>query len=47
MSRNHDIECPVCDGQVVIEVINTNDTPEYCPLCGAPQDLDEEYFDEE
>jgi len=45
--RNYDIECPVCDGRTVIEVLNSDDEPEHCPLCGAPIDLDEEYFDEE
>lgn len=45
--RNYDIECPICDGRVVVEVLNTDEEPEHCPLCGASIDLDEEYFDEE
>lgn len=46
-SKAHKIVCPMCEAVSLVEVVNYDDQPEHCPMCGHPVDLDDEYGDEE
>ena len=47
MKDYYEINCPVCEARTNVEVINTENEPEHCSMCGATVDFNEEYFDEE
>lgn len=38
--------CRSCDAEFVIEGLNVNEAPTFCPFCGSvlEEDLDEEFF---
>ena len=45
-SKNHEIECPMCEAHCLVEVKNSDDVPEHCPMCGHPIDIDEDMFED-
>ena|GEM_PF-3186943 len=38
------LECSSCEVQIEIEVINENELPCYCPMCG--EDMNEEWVEQ-
>ena len=38
------LECSSCEVQIEIEVINENELPCYCPMCGG--DMNEEWVEQ-
>lgn len=36
----------MCEAHCLVEVKNSDDVPEHCPMCGHPIDIDEEMFED-
>lgn len=37
----HTLECPSCETRIELEVIDVDEMPVYCPMCG--EDVNEEW----
>ena len=40
MEEEYWTECIACDTESQVLVINSEETPQYCPLCGSPMDFE-------
>ncbi len=38
-TSSYDLECPICEVVSIVEVINSDDAPTNCPMCGQTIDL--------
>ena len=48
MKRNtYDITCNMCESKTLVEVINEDEAPEHCPMCGHPIDLSSDYDEDD
>lgn len=48
MKKNtHDIKCAMCEIETLVEVINDDEVPEHCAMCGHPIDISADYDDED